>query len=359
MKKLLTIIIVFCQLSIVNWAHAQGIVEASIDSVQILVGEQTGYHISATVKPGQRVTFPQWKPQQMVTPGVEVVEQPRMDTIDANDGFIKVTQHLVLTSFEDTLYYIPKQPVKIDGKTLETKNLALKVLTVEVDTLHPNQFFGPKDVQENPFMWQEWRDLLLYSLLAVVLYVLCWLAYLRLKSDKPFEFKVKIVKKIPPHQKALSSIEELKNGNVDGNVNFKEYYTQLTDAIRVYIEERFGFSAMEMTSSEIIERLRQENDGEKMQELVNLFETADLVKFAKYTVGISENDRNLVSAIDFINTTKQENAPTFERIEPTITKKQRQTMHIRLSLKWAIAIMIILATALVVFVCWQLYDIRS
>ena len=116
---------------------------------------------------------------------------------------------------------------------------------------------------------------------------------------------------------------------------------------------------MEMTSSEIIERLRQENDGEKMQELVNLFETADLVKFAKYTVGISENDRNLVSAIDFINTTKQENAPTFERIEPTITKKQRQTMHIRLSLKWAIAIMIILATALVVFVCWQLYDIRS
>ena len=170
---------------------------------------------------------------------------------------------------------------------------------------------------------------------------------------------MKIVKKIPPHQKALSSIEELKNGNVDGNVNFKEYYTQLTDAIRVYIEERFGFSAMEMTSSEIIERLRQENDGEKMQELVNLFETADLVKFAKYTVGISENDRNLVSAIDFINTTKQENAPTFERIEPTITKKQRQTMHIRLSLKWAIAIMIILATALVVFVCWQLYDIRS
>ena len=335
-------------------------VEASIDSVQMMVGEQTGYHISATVKPNQRVVFPQWKPQQMIAPGVEVVEAPRTDTVDANDGFIKITQHLVLTSFEDSLHYIPKQNVKIDGRTLQTKNLALKVLTVEVDTLHPNQFFGQKDVQENPFVWEEWRDLLFAALLAVVLYVLCWLAYIRLKSNKPFQFKVKIVKKIPPHQKALKVIENLKttpSNSPEGGE--KAYYTQLTDAIRVYIEERFGFSAMEMTSAEIIERLRQENDDEKLQELTSLFETADLVKFAKYTVGMSENDRNLVSAIDFINTTKQENAPTFERIEPAITKQQRQTMHLRLSLKWAIGIMIILATALLVFVCCQLYDIRA
>ena len=49
---------------------AQGMVEARIDSIQMMVGEQTGYHVSATVKPGQRVTFRQWKPQQMITPGV-------------------------------------------------------------------------------------------------------------------------------------------------------------------------------------------------------------------------------------------------------------------------------------------------
>lgn len=364
--RVISLVIVFILHSLFFTLHSYAqtaIVEAEIDSVQMVVGEQTGYRISATVKPGQSVIFPQWKPQQMLTPGVEVVERPKIDTIDANDGFIKVTQHLVLTAFEDSLYYIPKQNVRIDGKILQTKNLALKVLTIDVDTLHPNQYFGPKDVQENPFMWKEWMRLLVFAVIAVLLYVLCWLAYIRLKSDKPFQFKVKIIKKIPPHQKALNSIQALKEGNISSEmspeVSQKAYYTQLTDAIRVYIQERFGFNAMEMTTAEIIARLKQEEDDDKLRELVNLFETADLVKFAKYTVGMSENDRNLVSAIDFINTTKQENAPTYERIEPTITKQQRQTMHIRLSLKWAIAIMIILATAMVVFVCWQLYDIRA
>jgi hypothetical protein len=125
------------------------------------------------------------------------------------------------------------------------------------------------------------------------------------------------------------------------------------------MQDRFGFNAKEMTSAEIISHLKQEEDQSKLQELTSLFETADLVKFAKYTTAISENDRNLVSAIDFINTTKQENVPTEERIEPTITKQQRQTMQARTWLKISIGIMIILATAIIVYVCWQLYDIRA
>lgn len=356
-SKILFFILLILPLSV----YSQGMVEARIDSIQILVGEQTGYHLSATIKPGQRVMFPQWKPQQMITPGVEVVEAPRVDTVDANDGFIKVTQHLVLTSFEDTLYYIPKQEIKIDNKTLQTNNLALKVLTVEVDTLHPNQFFGPKDIQENPFLWKEWVKLLWLAVLAVFIYVMLWLAYIRLKSNKPFKFKVRIIKRVPPHQKALTAIQALKDEKVSINAedDSKEYYTQLTDALRTYMQERFGFNAKEMTSAEIISRLEQEEDKDKIEELTALFQTADLVKFAKYSTGMTEKDRNLVSAIDFINQTKQENVPTEERVEPTITKQQRQTMHIRTSLKWAIAIMIIIATALIVYVCWQLYDIRA
>lgn len=356
-SKILFFILLILPLSV----YSQGMVEARIDSIQILVGEQTGYHLSATIKPGQRVMFPQWKPQQMITPGVEVVEAPRVDTVDANDGFIKVTQHLVLTSFEDTLYYIPKQEIKIDNKTLQTNNLALKVLTVEVDTLHPNQFFGPKDIQENPFLWKEWVMLLWLAVLAVFIYVMLWLAYIRLKSNKPFKFKVRIIKRVPPHQKALTAIQALKDEKVSINAedDSKEYYTQLTDALRTYMQERFGFNAKEMTSAEIISRLEQEEDKDKIEELTALFQTADLVKFAKYSTGMTEKDRNLVSAIDFINQTKQENVPTEERVEPTITKQQRQTMHIRTSLKWAIAIMIIIATALIVYVCWQLYDIRA
>lgn len=63
---------------------------------------------------------------------------------------------------------------------------------------------------------------------------------------------------------------------------------------------------MEMTSFEIIQHLTEFNDDQAISELRELFQTADLVKFAKYSTLINENDRNLVSAIEYINQTKIE-----------------------------------------------------
>ncbi len=351
-KILLFYALFMCVLSVCS----QVSVEVLIDSTQMVVGEQTGMHVTANIKKGQSVVFRQWKPQEMLAPGVEVLSAPVVDTVDTEDGYLKVTQHLVLTAFEDSLYYIPAQKVKVDGREYESKALALKVLTIPVDTLKPELYYGATDVQDNPFLWEEWETVIWMGIAAMLLYVLCVLAWLRLRSGKPITLKVRIIKRIPPHQRALSSIDEIK-GKV-AVVDEKTYYTRLTDTLRRYMEERFGFNAMEMTSAEIIDRLKEDNDREKIQELTMLFETADLVKFAKHTVGMNENDRNLVSAVDFINSTKLENVPTEERVMPQVTEQERQTMRMRVSLKWAIAIMVTVATALVVYVGWQLYELN-
>ena len=334
-------------------------VQARIDSVQMLIGEQTTLHLTATLKEGQRVQFPGPQNLNPKPATLEVVGTPSLDTVALSDGYMEVTQNLVLTAWDDSLYYIPAQKIKIDGKEYATKSLALKVLTVEVDTVHANQFYGPNDVQDNPFSWTEWSGLFWMAIAIAFLYIACWLAYLRLKSKKPITFKVRIRKIIPPHQKALNIIEKVRNEKPEmaDYTHQKMYYTQVTDALRQYMQERFGFNAMEMTSSEIVAELRNHGDTE-LQELTMLFETADLVKFAKYTAGVSENDKNLLSAIAFINDTKQENVPTEERIEPTISEKEKQTMRMRISLKWAMGIMIIVIAALVAYLCWQLYDLR-
>ena len=135
----------------------------------------------------------------------------------------------------------------------------------------------------------------------------------------------------------------------------KAYYTRLTDTLRKYIEERFGFNAMEMTSSEIIERLNQAEDKTMIDELRSLFTTADLVKFAKYSTLINENDANLVSAIDFINTTKLENLPTTERIEPKLTEKDIRSMRSRTILTWTIFVIAAIAVILFVYVLYRTY----
>ena len=329
-------------------------VEAKIDSTVIFVGQQTGFHLGVTMKEGQKVQFPQFEPLQHIIPGIEVVETLPTDTQKLDDGYLRVSAHYTLTSFDDTLYYIPAIKVKVDNKEFESKSLALKVLTVKVDTLHPNQFYPPKDVQDNPFLWDEWSRLLWLSAAVLVLFIVSLLIFMRLKSEKPIVFKVKIVKRIPAHQKALNSIEEIKAKSTTVTVDdAKAYYTHLTDTLRRYMMERFGFNAMEMTSAEIISRLRQEEDQKKIDELTMLFETADLVKFAKYSVGVSENDHNLISAIDFINTTKQENAPTEERIEPTVTEKDKQTIRNRKVLKWTLLGVVLVNIALLVYVFWE------
>ena len=354
MRKLYSILILLALF--ISRVSAQSVhVDAQIDSISILVGEQTEYHLGVTVKKGQRVQFPIFQAQQNIVPGIEVVEILPMDTQNLDNGFIRISSHYVLTSFDDTLYSIPAQKVKVDGKEYLSKNLALKVLTIPVDTLHPNQFYPPKDVQDNPFLWSEWASLLWLSVLDVVLFVVCVLMIIRLKSKKPIVFHVKIIKRVPPHQKALSSIEEIKaHSTTVTPEDAKAYYTNLTDTLRRYMMERFGFNAMEMTSAEIIDRLRLEEDQQKIDELTMLFETADLVKFAKHSTAVSENDHNLISAIDFINTTKQDNVPTEERIEPTVTEKDRQTLRARTFLKWGIAILSLTAAVILVYVVFQL-----
>ena len=132
----------------------------------------------------------------------------------------------------------------------------------------------------------------------------------------------------------------------------KTYYTRLTDTLRKYIEERFGFNAMEMTTTEIIARLRENKDQAMIQELRELFETADLVKFAKYSTLINENDLNLVNAINFIDQTKTQETETEEKIIPKLSKDDERVKESRKIIKillWVIAVAVAFILVYVIY----------
>ena len=183
--------------------------------------------------------------------------------------------------------------------------------------------------------------------------------YIRLRENKPIIAKIRIVKKVLPHQRALSAMEKIKAEHLERSDDQKTYYTQLTDALRQYINERFGFNAMEMTSSEIIERLQQNGDKKMIGELKELFETADLVKFAKYSTLINENDLNLVNAINFIDQTKLENVPTEERVVPQLSQEDKRTKNTRRAIKWLIALSSALVIVLLAYIIYSAIQLIS
>ena len=346
-------------------AQAQVTVEAVIDSIEMLIGEQVHVTVTATMKEGAKSEFPVFKPTQELIPGVEVLSSTELGAKGRENGLIDRSVVYTLTSFDDTLYYLPPFVVKVDGKPYKSKSLALKVVGVEVDTLHAEQFFGPKDVQDNPFQWSDWSLLFWLSTLLLLLMAVGYYFYLRLRDNKPIITRIRIVKRLLPHQKAMKEIEQIRADKMQNSENAKEYYTKLTDTLRKYIEDRYGFSAMEMTSTEIVERLEKalSDDAQAAEtmkaELRQLFTTADLVKFAKYSTMINENDANLVSAIDFINQTKLENVPTEEAVKPELTEADQRTVKTRRVLKTIISVIVVACAGLFCFVCYGLYQLLN
>ena len=336
-------------------ASAQVSVEAVIDSIQIFVGQQAHVTLTAIAKENAKVEFPQFKPTEYITPGVEVLDRQELEQQPQDNGFVSRSMVYTMTSFDDTLYYLPPMTVKIDGKPYKSKSLALKVLTIEVDTLHAEQFFGPKDVQDNPFQWSDWSLPFWLSVLMLLLLAVTYYLYLRLRDNKPIISHIRIVKRLLPHQKAMKEIEQIKADKMVTSENSKEYYTKLTDTLRKYIEERYGFSAMEMTSSEIIERLMATQDQKALDELRQLFTTADLVKFAKYSTLINENDANLVNAIDFINQTKLENVPVEETVKPQFSEEDQRSQKTRRILEYFISAIAVVILALFGYIIYILY----
>lgn len=325
---------------------AQSSVQAKIDPIEMLIGEQAQVTLTIQAKDNANIEWPKLQPRQMLVPGVEIISTRHPDAH---------TMLITLTSFDGSLYHLPAFNVKVDGKELKSSDLALKVVEVEVDTTQLNKMFPPKDVQDNPFDWQDWSLSFWLSILLLLLVALTYYLYIRLRAGKPIITHIKIVKRLLPHQKAMKEIEQIKADKMVASENQKEYYTKLTDTLRRYIEERYGFSAMEMTSSEIIGRLMASGDQQSLNELTQLFMTADLVKFAKYSTMINENDQNLVNAIDFINQTKLENQPTEETIKPQLSAEDQRSQKERRLLKLFIAGLAVAGVALFCYIIYNVY----
>ncbi|MBR1500050.1 MAG: hypothetical protein IJ615_10575 [Bacteroidaceae bacterium] len=338
--------------------RAQVQVDVKLDSAALFIGQQTGLTLSVTYDAKQKLKMPDIKKGQLLIPDIEVVEVGEPDTAVLNEGKrLTVSQAYTITAWDSALYFLPPMQVMVDTNRYESNSLALKVLTVDVDTLHLDQFFPPNGIMELPFLWEDWRLVMFGGLLFVLMLVCIGYLYYHVKHGKPIVRFIRRKKKLPPHQVAMSEIERIKSERKWAEEDSKEYYTLLTDTLRNYIRDRYGFNAMEMTSTEIIERLISENNEEALDELREIFRTADLVKFAKYSTLINENDANLVSAIEYVNQTKIEVDPN-AKPEPEVIKEtdQKRLTQVKI-MRVAIGVLAVLSLAVLAWIIWRSADL--
>lgn len=280
-------------------------VSATMDSTILLVGEQTRLTFTVAQMRGRQVCAPVF-PDTIVS-GLEIVERLPLDTQLADDGLLLVSQSYVLTSFDSALYFIDAQPFVDGADTLYSNPLSLKVVSIPVDTAQ-HAIADIKPVYAPPFDWPLFWLIVLITLGVVALAVIGFFVYRYVKRHAAPSAEVAEPQDLrPAHEIALERLDVIKAEKLWQQNRDKEYHTQLTDVVRDYIARRFGICAVEQTSAEILAGIQPELSGQKTvyADLKTLLTTSDLVKFAKYKPLVSEDEKSLALAYQFVEATKE------------------------------------------------------
>ncbi len=254
-------------------------ITTSIDSSQIKIGSQFNLTLKASVNAKDKVIFPEGK----FFGALEILESYPIDTIK-NDNQYELIKKYGLTQFDSGRYVIPKLLVKINQEEFRTDSLSIVVNNVKVDTTK-QQMYDIKNIiatEEKPS--SEWWKLLILFALIIASGFASYFIIKKLQNRNPKEEEFFA----SPIEKAIAYLQNLDKKQLVQKGDVKEYYSEMTDIVRTYIEESVHIPALESTSSELIVSLKKAISEKKM--FVNrdeldkfrvVLENADLVKFAK------------------------------------------------------------------------------
>ena len=290
-------------------------VNASLDSTVMWIGNQTHLTFEISQQPNQKVGMPVFS--DSIIGGLELVEPVKIDTLKSPDGHILVKQHYLVTAFKDSLLYIPSFPFILNGDTVWSKSLSLKVVQpFKIDTAS-NAIADIKPVFQPKYNWLNLLFIILIVLAIHGIIILLLFIYRKYIKKTPVLDSKEMKLLLPPYVVALSELDKIKQDKPWQQGRTKEYHTELTDIIREYIERVFSLNSMEMTSEEILEHLRNLRSDQKTaySGLKQILKLADLVKFAKWNPTTDEHELSLSNAYLFVNQTKVDETKPLEEIK--------------------------------------------
>ena len=299
-------------------------VEAVLDTSKIRIGEQAKINLYLTYDSKLKGLKIEWPTiGDTLTEKVEVINVSAIDTTlpeKSNSSNVYQHQQITVSVYDSGFYAIPAFKFLINNDTLHpfiTQPLFLEVHTVPTDS-SATKLKDIKPPYEEKFNWRWYIDYVYWGL-ALLLLIIAVVLLTRYFSKKPKpEVELPAKPAIPPHILALESLQRIQQEQIWKEGKSKEYYSAISDTIRLYIEERFAVNALESTTDEIMLAFRSQvidkDSKEKLQQLLML---SDLVKFAKLAPIESENLFTLQNAFDFVNGTKREEQSEAEQVNET------------------------------------------
>ncbi|NOX25086.1 MAG: protein BatD [Deltaproteobacteria bacterium] len=146
-----------------------------------------------------------------------------------------------------------------------------------------------------PFNWLLWAA---GGAGAAVILFICWFFWRRHKSKE-----APLPPPIPPYLRALQAMEALQHKDLPGQGHTKQFYAELSDILRQYIEDHLGLRAAEQTTEEFLLTSAATLRAGHKRLLRDFMTHCDLVKFAEYQPDPEDIVSALVLCRQFIDDT--------------------------------------------------------
>ena len=248
-------------------------VKAEIDTTNIRIGEQ--FQLKISVAETQNVIIP-----KIQLKGLEVIDSTRIDTIKNS-----LIRRYILTGFDSGAFYIPQQQIFVKNQAFLTDSLLINIATIAIDTAKVKKF-PIKSIKKEPYTFDDFK-IYIYLILAILAIIGFWIYWFVIRKRKETE-DAPTYRTLPPFEEAILRLNELDEKLLWQNNKIKEYYSELTEIVRGYIERELKVPALENTTDEVLAMIKDfknadsiETSKETIKKLKDLLQEADLVKFAK------------------------------------------------------------------------------
>ena len=310
---------------------------AKVTSTTFDIGEQIDFYLNVEVDSVQKITFPD---KLSINP-IETLESFPIDTQNLGDKYLLVKRYNLI-QFDSGYYFIPSQRVLINGFSKLSNPVKIRVNDIEVDTLKQKMY----EIKPVQIVSKSYRLLFIkIGLLVLIITAIIFIIYLYKVYQKKLLKKKNI---IPPFEKAINSLKELEKRQPKDQMEYKSYYSDLIDVLRLYFEEETDIDALESTSDQLLmklEGLKKEGkldlDDKTIKNLQTVLNTADLVKFARAIPDIGKNDIDIKLVEEAVVNTKEVlPEPTLEELR---AKKQYEELirkqKVNRTIKWILSLL--------------------
>jgi hypothetical protein len=281
---------------------------AQVDSAEYLVGDLI--RVSVEITHSRGTTFQSLLGDTIG--GYSVLDRFPFEL--ANDsttrtGFV-VARYDSGTSELPPLPFLVSVPGDTAARRVETNPLRLTVHTLNVKAEDPARDLKPP--MGIPYTLLE---ILVFVGVLVLLALAGYLLYRFLKRRGARSHpEAHVSPERPAHVAALEELANLRGKKLWQQGRIKEYYSELTEILRRYFENRYGLMALEETTDEILVGLRELHLRPAVSdEIEEVLRRADLVKFAKHKPVMAEHEQTLKQACTIVEKTRAPATPPMER----------------------------------------------